>query len=102
MTFVKRFMLAAAMIAGTLGMTAAPAQAARIGVGVYVGAPAYVAQSPGPGYVWVAGYWDGGVWVPGYWNYVGFRVGAPFVRGRVVIGHPPVYNRHFGPAPFRR
>jgi hypothetical protein len=100
MTFVKKFMLAAAMLAGTLGMTAAPAQAARIGI--YVGAPiAYVPPSPGPGYVWVGGYWNGGVWVPGYWNYVGFRVGVPAIRGGVVFGHGPVY-RHWGPAPFRR
>jgi hypothetical protein len=101
MTFVKKLMLGAAMLAGTLGMSAAPAQAARIGV--YVGAPvAYVPPSPGPGYVWVGGYWNGGVWVPGYWNFVGVRFGGPVIRGGVVIGHGPVFYRHYGWNHFRR
>jgi hypothetical protein len=100
MTFAKKFMLGAAMLAGTLGLSAVPAQAARIGV--YVGAPvAYVPPCPGPGYAWVAGYWNAGVWVPGYWNYV--RVGGPVIRGGVVFGHGPVFYRHFyGPGRFRR
>jgi len=101
MTNLKKLALGAAMVAGTLGMSAAPAQAARIGV--YFGAPvAYVPPCPGPGYAWVAGYWNGGVWVPGYWNYVGVRVGVPVVRGGVVFGRGPVYYRHFGPYRFRR
>jgi hypothetical protein len=101
MTFVKKFMLAAAMLVGTLGLAAAPAQAARIGV--YVGAPvAYVPPCPGAGYAWVAGYWNAGVWVPGYWNFVGVRVGGPVIRGGVVVGHGPVFYRHYGPARFRR
>jgi hypothetical protein len=100
MTFVKKFMLGAAMLAGTLGMTAAPAQAARIGV--FVGAPvAYVPPCPGPGYAWVAGYWNAGAWVPGYWNYIGVRVG-PVFRGGVVFGHGPAFYRHVGPYRFRR
>ncbi len=49
MTFAKKFLLGAAMMAATLGMTAAPAQAARIGV--YIGArAAYAPPCPGPGY----------------------------------------------------
>jgi hypothetical protein len=101
MTFAKKFMLGAAMLAGTLGMTAVPAQAARIGI--YVGAPvAYVPPCPGPGYAWVAGYWNAGVWVPGYWNLVGVRVGGPVIRGGVVFGRGPAFYRHYGPAPFRR
>jgi hypothetical protein len=52
---------------------------ARVGVGIVVGTapppPAVVAGpvgvAPGPGYVWIDGYWDwvGGtwVWVPGTW-----------------------------------
>jgi hypothetical protein len=101
MTFVKKFMLGAAMLAGTLGLSAAPAQAARIGV--FVGAPvAYVPPCPGAGYAWVAGYWNGGVWVPGYWNYVGVRVGVPVFRGGVVFGHGPVFYRHYGSYRFRR
>ena len=99
---MKKWMLGAALVVGTLGMAAAPAQAAR--VGIFVGAPAYVPPCPGPGYLWVAGYWNGGIWVPGYWNFVGVRVGGPVIRGGVVIGHGPFYGPHFGPRPipFRR
>src|ERR1700686_3585204 len=55
------------------------AASARVGVGVVVGtappAPVVVAGpvgvAPGPGYVWVDGYWDWGgggwVWGPGRW-----------------------------------
>jgi len=101
MTNLKKLALGAAMVTGTLGMSAAPAQAARIGV--YIGAPvAYVPPCPGPGYVWVAGFWNAGVWVPGYWNHVGFRDGVPVVRGGVVFGRGPVHYRHVGPYRFRR
>ena len=96
---MKKWMLGAAMVAGTLGMAAAPAQAARFGI--YVGAPAvYVPPCPGPGYVWVAGYWANGYWVPGYWNFR--RVGGPVIRGGEVIGRGPVYGRHIAPEHFRR
>jgi hypothetical protein len=80
---MKKWMLAAALVAGTLGMAAAPAQAAR--VGIYVGAP-------GPGYVWVNGYWANGYWVPGYWSYVGV---GPVFRGGVVIGHGHYRDHHY-------
>lgn len=102
---MKQWMLGAALAAGAIGMTAAPAQAAR--VGIYIGAPAaYIPPCPGPGYVWIAGYWNAGVWVPGYWNYAGVGVGVrvvPVIRGGVVIGHP-FYGPHFAPRPipFRR
>ena len=100
---MKKWMLAIALAAGIVGMGAAPAQAARIGI--YVGAPAaYVPPCPGPGYVWVAGYWANGYWVPGYWNYVGAGIGvriAPVIRGGVVIGHGPFYGPHFA-RPYRR
>lgn len=92
---MKKWMLGAALAAGIVGMGAAPAQAAR--VGIYIGAPAaYVPPCPGPGYVWVAGYWANGYWVPGYWNYIGVGVRvAPVIRGGVVIGHRPYYGPHF-------
>ncbi|HVN92732.1 MAG TPA: hypothetical protein VMT38_03500 [Terracidiphilus sp.] len=94
---MKKFALAAALALGALGLTAAPAQAARIGV--FVGAGA-IPVAPGPGYVWVAGYWNDGYWVPGYWNYVGFRVGRPIIRGGFVVDRGPVFyhrdfDRHF-------
>jgi len=90
---MKKMMLAAALAVGTLGMAAAPAQAARIGVFVGVRGPAYIPPCPGPGYVWVAGYWNNGYWVPGYWNFV--RVGGPIIRGGIVIGHPFYGHRYF-------
>jgi hypothetical protein len=93
---MKKWMLGAALAVGIVGMGAAPAQAAR--VGVYIGARA---ACPGPGYVWVGGYWANGYWVPGYWNFVGV---GPAFRGGVVIGHGGFYGRHFAPrpVPFRR
>ena len=95
MVSMKNWMLGAAMVAGGLGLAAAPAQAAEFGV--YVRGPAaYVPPCPGAGYVWVAGYYANGYWVPGYWNFVGAR--GPIVR----FGHGPVYDRHFYRDRFRR
>jgi hypothetical protein len=105
---LKKWMLGAALATGALAMTAAPAQAARIGV--YVGSGA-ISACPGPGYAWVAGYWNDGFWVPGYWNFVGVGFGGPIIRGGIVRGgivvdRGPVYHRdfdrHFAPARFRR
>jgi len=98
---MKKWMLGAALAVGALGIAAAPAQAARIGI--YVGAPAaYIPPCPGPGYVWVAGYWDNGYWVPGYWNFVG--VVGPVIRGGIVLRPGPIHGPHFvpPPTPFRR
>jgi hypothetical protein len=105
MVSMKKWILGAALAIGTLGLSAAPAQAARIGV--FVGAPAYVPPCPGAGYVWVGGYWANGYWVPGYWNFVGVRVGGPFIRGGVVFNRGPVFyhggfDRHVAPERFRR
>jgi hypothetical protein len=100
---MKKLVLSAALAIGTLGLAAAPAQAARIGV--YVGAHAYIPPCPGVGYVWTAGYWNAGVWVPGYWNFVGVRVGGPVIRGGVVFGHGPYFYHRYGyarPYGFRR
>lgn len=98
---MKKWMLGAALALGIVSLGAAPAQAARVGVGIYVGARAYAPPCPGPGYVWVDGYWANGYWVPGYWNFVGV---GPVIRGGVVIGHGPFHGRHFAPrpVPFRR
>jgi hypothetical protein len=85
---MKKWMLGVALAAGIVGMGAAPAQAAR--VGIYIGARA---ACPGPGYVWVDGYWANGYFVPGYWNYVGV---GPVFRGGVVIAHGPFYGRYYG------
>ena len=80
MNSMKKFILGAALAVGALAMSAAPAQAARIGF--YVGARAVaVPACPGPGYAWVGGYWNNGYWVPGYWNFVGV-VGGPVIPRR--------------------
>jgi hypothetical protein len=101
---MKKWMLGLALAAATIGLGGATqANAARIGFGVYVGAPvAYVPPCPGPGYLWTAGYYANGAWVPGYWH-VGPRVGV-VVHGGYGYGwaHGPVYGRHFAPGPFRR
>ncbi len=108
---MKKWMLAAALAAGTFALAAPPAQAARIGV--FVGARAYIPPSPGPGYVWVNGYYANGYWVPGYWNFARVGFGGPVIRGGVVIGRGPGFyhrdfdrrvfvDRHFGPEHFRR
>lgn len=89
MASMKKMMLGAALAVGTLGLAAAPANAA-VRFGVAIGGPvAYVPPCPGAGYVWVNGYWAGGAWVPGYWN-------APAVGFGVRVGGP-VYHFDHGP-----
>ena len=90
MTSMKNWMLGAALVAGGLGLGATSARAAEFGVAIR-GPVAYVPPCPGPGYAWVAGYYNGGYWVPGYWNFVGVVRGGPFVR----FEHGPVVVRHF-------
>lgn len=69
---VGKWMLGAALAVGGLGLAATPAHAAQFGVYIGAGPAAYVPPSPGPGYQWVAGYYDGGgYWVPGQWVYAG-------------------------------
>ena len=69
---IRNWMFGAAVLAGAVGLGAAPAQAAEFGI--YARGPvAYVPPCPGPGYSWVAGYWAGGYWVPGRWDFVGVR-----------------------------
>ena len=68
------------LIAGFLLAGSCLFAASRIAIGVGVGvpvapygyvAPAPVYVAPGPGFTWVAGFWDGfgphRVWRPGYW-----------------------------------
>ena len=74
---MSKLVLGAAMLAGAVGLGATKAQAAEFRV--YVGGPvAYVPPCPGPGYSWVAGYYDRGYWVPGRWNFVGYRSGYAY------------------------
>jgi len=65
----------------------------RIAVGIGFGTPAPVAvvrpACPGPGYIWVDGYYSpGGAWVPGFW-----RAPAVVVAPRVVERHAFAYDR---------
>jgi hypothetical protein len=77
-----KFMLGAAILAGGLGLGATTAQAAEVRV-VIGGPAAYIPPCPGPGYVWLAGYYNDGYWVPGYWSYSG--TGYVRDRGPVVV-----------------
>lgn len=72
---IGKLILSAAVAAGCFGLGTTAANAAQIGVYFGSGPVAYVPPCPGPGYSWVAGYYDGGYWVPGRWNYVGVRRG---------------------------
>lgn len=78
MLSMKKWMLGAALAAGALGLGTTQAKAAEFGV--YVGGPvAYAPPSPGPGYVWAAGYRANGYSVPGRWNFDGGHRPAPIV-----------------------
>jgi len=91
-----KFVLGAAMLAGGLGLGATSAQAAEFRV-VIGGPGAYVPPCPGPGYSWVAGYYNDGYWIPGRWNYVGR--GFVETRNRVYVnrGYDRAYrdNRRY-------
>lgn len=81
---IGKWILGAAVVAGGLGLGATTAQAAQLRVYVGAGQSDYVPPCPGPGYVWVAGYYNDGYWVPGYWNYAGgvaFRYDRDDFRG---------------------
>lgn len=79
---MKKAALALMILAGTA--FAGP----RVAVGINFGVPAPVAVvqpvCPGPGYVWVDGYYaPGGGWVAGYWA-------PPVVRGYIAPRHEVV------------
>jgi len=78
-----KWMLSAVVMAGALGLGTTTAHAAQFAVYVHSGS-AYVPPCPGPGYVWAAGYYDGGYWRPGRWNFVGVR--GDFDRGYYANG----------------
>lgn len=86
-----KWMLAAALAIGGLGLAATPAKAAQIGFYIGNGAPGYyVPPSPGPGYTWIDGYYANGYWVPGRWAFAG-----------VYRGHDDFY-RHYDRDHWRR
>lgn len=98
---MRNWMLGAAVVAGGLGLAAAPAQAAEFGI--YARGPvAYVPPCPGPGYVWTAGYYANGYWVPGYWNRPAGHFRGPVVRGYVGFGPDRHFDRPLDRGHFRR
>ena len=99
--WMRKSIFATAVVAGVLGLGATTAQASE--VRIYARGPvAYVPPSPGPGYVWIAGYRANGYWVPGRWNYGGYWGHGPYVRGYAGWGRGPVAYRHFDRGHFRR
>jgi hypothetical protein len=105
MASMKSWMLGVALVAGAAGLGATSAQAAQFGI--YVGSPAaYVPPSPGPGYVWVNGYYANGYYVAGRWNFAGYygdrdryvgRDRDDFYRGRDFDRHDrDSYRDHDG------
>lgn len=76
MKTTTKWMLAAALAIGVSGLAATPAKAAQFGVYVGAGGPVYYGSpSPGPGYVWVNGYYANGYWIPGRWAWAGGYAG---------------------------
>ncbi len=82
MASMKSLMLGAAILAGVAGLGAINANAAQFGIYIGSGPVAYAPPCPGPGYSWVAGYWDDGYWVPGRWAYMGGYDRDDFYRHR--------------------
>src|SRR5438105_1336162 len=72
---IARLLFSLLLVAGIFGIPAPSYAQVAIGVSVRIGPPAlpvYVQpMCPGPGYIWVPGYWaygdDGYFWVPGTW-----------------------------------
>lgn len=100
---VKTKLMAMLLLAGG-ALVAQP----RLAVGVQVGGPgyypavpappamAYVPPCPGPGYVWIDGYYDPyGSWVGGYWALPPYA-GAYWVGPRFAGGH--FYSGYWGGA----
>ena len=69
-----KWMLGLAMLAAVSSLGATSAHAAPLQFRVQYGAgygENYVPPCPGEGYVWTAGYYNGGYWVPGAWVFQG-------------------------------
>jgi hypothetical protein len=89
---MKKAVMAMILLAGSA--LAGP----RFAVGIGFGAPAPVAvvrpSCPGPGYVWVDGYYAAsGVWAPGFWRAPAVAVA---VGPRVVGPHYFAYDHERG------
>ncbi len=98
---MRNWIFGAAIVVAGLGLGATPAQAAEFGFHVR-GPVAFVPACPGPGYVWIAGYYANGYWVPGYWNFAGIRNRGPVVRFDAGRGFDRHFDRDRGHDRFRR
>ena len=88
---MRNFVKAAALLGVMLFVGAPGAQAAQLEVGINIGRPPSVRverepRSPGPGYVWLAGYWypaanNKYTWHAGYWTRPPYE-GASWVAPR--------------------
>jgi hypothetical protein len=87
MKSIGKWVLGAAVLAGGLVLGTNTADAAQLRVAVGIGNEAYIPPCPGPVYVWVNGYYDGGYWVNGYWNYVGGVSYSYYGRGDMGYRH---------------
>jgi hypothetical protein len=87
-----KLMLGALLLAGVAGVAAPKANAAQFGV--YVRGPvAYAPPSPGPGYFWTAGFYNGGYYVPGRWEFRGDRFRDRFVARDYDRFHGRAFDR---------
>lgn len=95
--WMKRLAAVGALALAMTAMSSPAAAATRFSVGIGIGAPGFYAPPaavayrpayPGPGYTWVAGFYNPyRVWVPGYWA-------PPVVRG---YGYGPrFYGGYYG------
>lgn len=83
---MKKVMAVMMLLAGSL------AAAPRVTFGIGIGVPAPVAVvrpvCPGPGYVWVDGYYaPNGVWVAGYWMPPAVVRVAPRIERGPIFAH---------------
>jgi len=81
---MKKAMAVMMLLAG--GAFAAPAVTVGIGIGVLAPVAVVRPVGPGPGYVWVDGYYaPNGVWVAGYWAPpAAVRIAPRFEHARIV------------------
>jgi hypothetical protein len=102
----KRTLVVAILFVALTSLCGLPTPAhagVHVNFGVRVGAPPppfrheRILVRPGPGYLWVPGFWDwrasNYVWVPGYWARPPHR-GAVWVAPRYVHRHRYHYYRH--------
>jgi hypothetical protein len=87
--------LSAIVLTGLLGGAGMAAQAqtrlvVRIGTPAVAMVASYIPPSPGPGYVWEAGYYDGPQWIPGQWVY---RVDSRYRRDGYSYGRYAQLNQ---------